>query len=70
MLARVPAQSSSYRVLSGGNVSSRFIVPTVAGCVDLVVRTAGDPEVDTAGRARGSVMTVRRSPYRSTTDAA
>jgi hypothetical protein len=27
---------SPYRLLAGENIGSRFVVPTVAGCVDIV----------------------------------
>jgi len=33
---------SPYRVLAGENIGSRFVVPTVAGCVDLVVHLAAE----------------------------
>jgi pilus assembly protein CpaF len=31
-------------LLAGENISAGFVVPTVAGCVDLVVHVATDPE--------------------------
>jgi pilus assembly protein CpaF len=34
---------SPYRVLSGENISARFVVPTVAASVDLVVHLGIDP---------------------------
>lgn len=51
-------------LLAGENVSSRFVVPTVAGCVDLVVHLVLDPDgrrrvheiVAVPGRAEGDVV--------------
>ena len=37
-----------YRVLSGENIGARFVVPTVATCVDLVVHLG----IDAEGRRR------------------
>jgi pilus assembly protein CpaF len=51
-------------LLAGENVSSRFVVPTVAGCVDLVVHLAFDARgrrrvteiVAVPGRVEGHVI--------------
>jgi pilus assembly protein CpaF len=51
-------------LLAGENIGSRFVVPTVAGCVDLVVHTASDPDgrrrvreiVGVPGRVEGEAV--------------
>jgi pilus assembly protein CpaF len=51
-------------MLSGENIGSRFVVPTVAGCVDIVVHIATDRDgtrrvrevVGVPGRVEGDVV--------------
>ena len=55
---------SPYRVLAGENIGSRFVVPTVAGCVDIVVHIATERDgtrrvrevVGVPGRVEGDVV--------------
>jgi pilus assembly protein CpaF len=46
--SRVLAVHSPYRVLAGENISARFVVPTVASTVDIVVQVG----IDSDGRRR------------------
>ena len=51
-------------LLAGENIGSRFVVPTVAGCVDIVVHLATEPAgsrtvreiVGVPGRVEGEVV--------------
>jgi pilus assembly protein CpaF len=47
-------------MLAGENIDSRFVVETVAGCVDIVVHLVTEP--DGSGQVREIVATSSRAP--------
>jgi hypothetical protein len=51
---------SPYRLLAGENIGSRFVVPSLAGCVDVVVHTGTWTDHDGVGRVREVVAVPSR----------